>query len=355
MSATLQTNVPRCCSSRSIANSFCSPLGRWSNAFKNSTTLESRCTIITPGREQLQLIEALTSNATKQGPTTARAKVVTSDPGQPLLAKPDSAKSWVLDPTFSDEFNTSAIDRKKWITDMQPWGERAWSPDNLFQKDGSIFIRARYEPHTHKGTQYFYKLAILQSRQKSTYGFFEARIKGCSRFPGLCPAFWLYSNGKDLNPKYPNVTYSEIDIVEMLQGLYEPELKTKTGPNHVDCNLHCRILKDGKEIWQRPNSLPEVCKHYWEAPWDPRDDYHVYACENTPQKITWYIDGKKVAEADNLYWHLPMSVTLTMELRPPFIDWAGVDGRVPVADAATAEGFPTEMAVDYVRCWTRQN
>ena len=33
------------------------------------------------------------------------------------------------------------------------------------------------------------------------------------------------------------------------------------------------------------------------------------------------------------------------------IAWAGVDGRVPVPEAATVEGFPTEMEVDYVRCW----
>ena len=47
------------------------------------------------------------------------------------------------------------------------------------------------------------------------------------------------------------------------------------------------------------------------------------------------------------------SVTLTMEARPPLIAWAGEDGREPVPEAATAEGFPTGMAVDYVRSWTK--
>ena len=150
------------------------------------------------------------------------------------------------------------------------------------------------------------------------------------------------------------MTYCEIDVVEMLQGCYLPELKRRTGVNHIDCNLHARILdKDGREVWRRPNDLPEVCSHYWTAPWDPRDDYHVYACENTPEEITWYIDGKLVARERNLYWHLPMSVTLTLELRPPFIEWAGVDGREPVPEATTTDGFPTEMLVDYVRVWKR--
>ncbi|MFG0254421.1 MAG: kappa-carrageenase [Rhodopirellula sp. JB053] len=284
-----------------------------------------------------------------------RGKLDDREDVQPYLREADPSKVWVLDRRFSDEFDARRIDRSKWITDMRPWGERAWSSDNLRLNAGSLFIRARYAPHRHRGNEYFYKLGILQSQQKTTYGYFEARIKGCSRFPGLCPAFWLYSNGREKNPKYPKVTYSEIDIVEMLQGVWDSDKEEFTSPNHIDCNLHTRVLDEsGKEVWVRPQHLPEVCKHEFDAPWDPRDEYHVYACENTPEKITWYIDGEKVAEEENLYWHLPMSVTLTMELRPPLIAWAGQDGRVPVPSESTREGFPTEMAVDYVRCWVRE-
>lgn len=280
------------------------------------------------------------------------ARPLHSSGPQPLLNTPIPSKSWVLDERFSDEFDSARVDTSKWTKSLKPWGERAWTPDNVFQKDGSLIIRATYEPHRQGKNEYFYKLGIFQSLEKTTYGYFEARIKGCSRFPGLCPAFWLYSNGKELNPDFPKVTYSEIDIVEMLQGGYDKDLKGKTPPNHLDCNLHTRILdENGKEIWQRPNHLPEICKNSYTATWDPRDDFHIYACENTPEKIAWYIDGEKVAEQDNLYWHLPMNVTLTMELRPPLIDWAGVDGRVTVPEAATPEGFPTHMEVDYVRSW----
>jgi beta-glucanase (GH16 family) len=272
---------------------------------------------------------------------------------RPLLQRPDASKNWVLDLELSDDFDSPNVDAIRWIADMRPWGERSWTPDNVVQKDGKLLIRATHERHRRRGTEYFYKLGILQSQKKVTYGYFEARIKGCSRFPGLCPAFWLYSNGYDRNPNYPEVAYCEIDIVEMLQGLYEPALERETKPNRIDCNLHCRLLDgNGNERWIRPNDSPQVCKHFWNAPWDPREDFHVYGCENTPEKITWYIDGIEVASQKNRYWHLPMSVTLTMELRPPFIDWVGVDGRVPVEIATTAEGFPTEMVVDYVRCWS---
>ena len=271
---------------------------------------------------------------------------------QPNLAEPDPDKQWVLVDEFTDEFEGSEINREKWDHDLAPWGDRAWTPDNVFQKDGALVIKATHEPHKdRRGREFFYKVGILRSTTTTTYGYFEARIKGCSKFPGLCPAFWLYStDGK--NPDFPHVTYSEIDIVEMLQGANNP--KKPVPPNKIDCNLHTRIIKDGKEIWQRPQHLPDLCEHHYMAPWDPRDDFHTYGCENTPEKITWYIDGIKVAEAENKYWHLPMYVTLTMEPRPPLIRWAGVDGREPVPEASTPDGFPTHMEVDYVRAWTRK-
>ncbi|MDP4624508.1 MAG: family 16 glycosylhydrolase [Akkermansiaceae bacterium] len=282
-------------------------------------------------------------------------KITDDSTPQPLLEIADPEKKWVLDERFSDEFDSAELNATKWDKNLAPWGDRAWTPENVNQKDGSLIIRATHEPHKNRGEDYYYKVGILRSFEKTTYGYFEARIKGCSKFPGLCPAFWLYSYGnnpEDLNPDYPKVTYSEIDVVEMLQGVYDPGHKRVMGPNYIDCNLHTRIInEEGKEIWRRPNSFPEICRNGWEAPWDPRDDYHVYAVENTPEKITWFIDGKKVAESENLYWHLPMSVTLTLEPRPPLISWSGVDGREPVPEASTAEGFPTEMAVDYVRCW----
>ncbi|MBK1879157.1 kappa-carrageenase [Pelagicoccus mobilis] len=261
--------------------------------------------------------------------------------------------NWKLVEAFSDEFDGKAINEKKWDHRLKPWGERSWTPDNVWQKDGNLHIRARYEEHARKGKEYFYKMGILRSRQKTTYGYFEARIKGCDRFPGLCPAFWLYSYGVDRNPDYPHVTYSEIDIVEMQQNNYLKELKGKAPVNHIDCNLHTRVLdENGVEKWIRPQQRPDLCAHHYTAPWDPRDDFHLYAAEVTPDKITWYIDGKEVASAENVYWHLPMAVTLTMEARPPLIKWAN-GGRVPVPENVTPEGFPTEMVVDYVRVWER--
>ncbi len=276
---------------------------------------------------------------------------------QPVILEPNPNKTWKLVEDFSDEFNEKNIDNQKWDWHLKPWGtDRIWDPNNLWTKNGKLFIQAVYSPHRNKqNTESFYTLGIIQSRKKITYGYFEARIKACSRFPGLCPAFWLYSNGKSKNPDYPNITYCEIDIVELLQGGFDTVTKKRiTSPSHIDCNLHTREIIDGTETWRRPQQWPEVCRNVYNAPWDPRDDFHIYACENTPEKITWYIDGLKVAESPNYNWHLPMNLTFTMELRPPLISWAGVDGRLPVPENSTPDGFPTHMEVDYVRVWEAQ-
>jgi beta-glucanase (GH16 family) len=119
-------------------------------------------------------------------------------------------------------------------------------------------------------------------------------------------------------------------------------------------NLHLRLADQKGEVrWLRPNIDPELCANSWIAPWDPRDDFHVYGCHVAKDSITWFIDGKQVAQKPNQYWHLPMNVTLSLGLRHPHIGWVGQDIK-PVPQAATSEGFPTTMEVDYVRVWESQ-
>jgi beta-glucanase (GH16 family) len=243
---------------------------------------------------------------------------------------------------FSDEFDAPALNDTKWDWKVPSWGTWSWDPSNVFAQHGVLHLRMRHEPHRRGGEQLFYKSGILRSRATITYGYFEARIKGCSLFPGACPAFWMYSEGR----KSGAIRYSEVDFVE-LQQLHTDKSK----PTRIDLNLHCRIEDpQGKEVWIRPKQDPALCRHSWNAPWDPRDDYHVYGCHVTRDAITWYIDGLEVARATNKYWHLPMLVTLSLGLRSPYERYVD-GGRVAVPEMSIAAGFPTEMTVDYVRVW----
>jgi len=253
----------------------------------------------------------------------------------------------------SDEFDDDKIDTKKWNIDSKDFGPWSWEPDNVVLKDGSMHLQMVQKDHKRREEQLHYTSGMARQDKTITYGYFEARIKGCSRYPGACPSFWLYSIGPQNRFKASDgqtVAYSEIDVVELQQSEYDFETKKHFPVSRIDCNLHTVLLKDGKRVWSRPHNQPELCKTHFDAPWDPRDDYHVYAAKNTPEEIVWYIDGKEVGRKPNLYWHLPMHVTLSLGLRYPFVTYKD-DERATVPDKTTAEGFPTRMSVDYVRVW----
>ncbi|TWT83628.1 Kappa-carrageenase precursor [Planctomycetes bacterium CA13] len=265
----------------------------------------------------------------------------------------DRSADWQFVPALSDEFNGDQVDTNKWNIDTEDWGTWSWEPGNAFQKDGSLHLQMVQETHQRGNQKLFYKSGIARSPKTITYGYFEAKVKGCSRFPGASPAFWLHSKGPENRYAATDgetVAYSEIDVIELQQCEYDFKTKKHNDVNRIDCNLHTILVKDGKKQWLRPNMDPAKCKNEYDSPWDPRDDYHVYAVENTKDTIVWYIDGKEVARKANLYWHLPMHVTLSLGLRYPFEAYK--DGkRIPVPEKTTLEGFPTTMFVDYVRVW----
>ncbi len=257
----------------------------------------------------------------------------------------------------SDEFNSDKIDLEKWNIDSNDFGPWSWEPSNVVQRGGSMHLRMMQKDHQRRGQQLHYTSGMARNDKTMTYGYFEARIKSCSRYPGACPAFWLYSIGPQNRYHASDgetVAYSEIDIVELQQSEYDFESKQHFPVTRIDCNLHTVLIKDGKRVWSRPNTNPELCKTHFDSPWDPREDYHVYAVKNTKEEIVWYIDGKEVGRKPNLYWHLPMHVTLSLGLRYPFVKYE--NGQMaPVGEKTTTDGFPTHMSVDYVRVWRFNN
>ncbi len=248
---------------------------------------------------------------------------------------------WVFSNELSDEFDTQQIDSTKWDPITTSWGPWSWALRHVYTQEGALHVAGDYEPHTRGGKQLFYTSGILSSKANFQYGYIEARVKGCELQNGFCPAFWLRGSVKT---PLDSVYYSEIDIIELQQS---------QNMGKIDCNLHTIVDREGERVWIRPQQRPDLCGNEWIAPWDAREDFHLYGCETTPEYIRWYIDGQMVIEQPNVYWHLPMTVTFSMGLRPPLIRY--VDGdREPVEECSTAEGFPTSMQVDYVRTWVRK-
>lgn len=287
----------------------------------------------------------------------------------PILKNPED---WTKIEALSDEFDNSEIDETKWKYDVPNFTNATWSWDkeNVTAEGGNLNLSMKYKKHKPTSgnfkkfspdTEFFYTSGIIESKIKRTYGYYEAKIKGVSVFPGASPAFWVFGNQnhKTVNVKGKDVKilYSEIDFVELQQG--ENTRQHPQSVRNIDMNLHSQVEEGEDKIWRRPGSHPDVAKNLIVSEWDPRDDFHIYGCHVTKETITWYIDNIKVAEKPNLYWHLDMKVILSLGLRTPHVLWGenncgkfsngDVIVRCPVPSKATETGFPTTMQVDWVR------
>ncbi len=287
----------------------------------------------------------------------------TAENSRPLSAK--EGEKWTIRWDRSDDFNGQQVDWKKWQQRPEKFFAWAWDNDNnTAVVDGQLTIairRGREGDPVAKNAdgknlrandfESLYTSGMLKSYAKGTYGYYEARIKAAPVFPGVCPAFWLYSTIDDTAEAEGAVRYSEVDIVELTQrgDLVEGNVQIS------DHNLHA-ILSNGKKgipgrAWQRPNQagFSEAQAIEYHAPFDPREEFHTYGCLVGKETIIWYVDGKEVGQKNNEFWHRPMNVALSFGLRAPFSIFK--DNRlVPNPDADASE-LPTEMLVDYVRVW----
>ncbi|MBB6460258.1 family 16 glycosylhydrolase [Flammeovirga kamogawensis] len=265
-------------------------------------------------------------------------------------------KVWDLKEGYSDEFDD--LDLQKWTNDPDDWGVWSWEPELAYVDNGTLKIKMIQETHRRNTTygqneELYYKSGIIRNAQPMTYGYFEAKIKGCDRFPGASPAFWMYSINSPDPTEDGQAKYAEIDVVELTQREWSSETKDWEGPEAIDMNLHAIAREEGQLIQVRPHSSKEIAQNKWYADFDPRDEYHTYGVLNRVDSIFWYVDGVERGRKENLYWHLPMYVTVSMGLRSPFVKY--VNGvRFPVEEETTQEGFPTEMLCDYVRVWEAQ-
>lgn len=316
---------------------------------------------------------AMGVNLTSSALASADKQRVPMDMLSPTIGGVDPTQ-WRYMAAYSDEFNDRRLNNKKWQNDPDDWGPWSWKKRNTKLKDGKLLITLDYKEHkavrpSPKGptkVDLFYESGIVRSKRKTTYGYYEARIKGVPTFPGSSPAFWLYSIGENAivtrqKPGQPveetQVIYSEVDIIEMQQAEGRRTSNKRDDVTVLDMNLHTRIIdENGNKKWMRPGMFPELTRNKMDAEFDPSKDFHIYGAEVTPESITWYLDGKPVFTKDNKYWHLPMHVTLSLGLRWPHVTYRDCPngmGRCPVPSAATEDGYPTTMEVDWVRSYTR--
>lgn len=278
---------------------------------------------------------------------------------------------------FSDEFNGTKLNPKRWNTQLR-WdgdynGERyeyrvinnekqfyvnIYSEDqehldtvvpqyNPFEFNGNrLAIRAVRNPlKTGNDNNSFGPLRDMVSRQhflsgaistydkfSQRYGYFEARIK-IPNHTGTFPAFWLHHQNRNSTFK------AEIDIMENLGH----------APQYIYNSFHA----DGTHFKPQPQGQIFTGVHY-------DQDYHVYAIEWEPGRITWFIDGEQVSQLDN--------VKVNYEQLYPIINLAmgGNWTDLPTNAGGLGRHYPSEqdlgpenfhnpaLEIDYVRVYKRR-
>lgn len=248
--------------------------------------------------------------------------------------------SWKLNKQVSDEFNKRRINTNKWhfYQEEDSWGSWSWNEDNAFTQDGKLHIRMEYEPPQQEERQRYFKSAMIRTDEPVLYGYFEARIKAQSRFPGTSGAFWMNRELKDDNGNM--VAWTEIDITELGQYWQDPRIQS--------WNTHVFKLPGAEFAWKTATGLSRFTDARLSVlDADPRDDFHVYGLLWTKDELKYYYDGKLVFTRKNDYWHQPLNVIFNIENREPL----GGPGDNSEDYRADPGGFPTDMEVDYVRVW----
>lgn len=230
--------------------------------------------------------------------------------------------------TFSDEFNASNLNSSRWNTQLR-WdgefnGERneyrvingenqfyvnsltddqdhldlVASQHNPFELDGSrLAIRAVRNPlKTNNNKQGHGPLREMVAQQDflsgalttydkftQKYGYFEARIK-IPNHVGTFPAFWLHHQKRNDEGTHK----TEIDIMENLGH----------APWYIYNSFHyfnnVNAYYDGDAVSIKPRPEGQIYNGT-----DFSQDYHTYAVEWEPGKVTWLIDGEKVSEVQD--------------------------------------------------------
>ncbi len=233
--------------------------------------------------------------------------------------------NWVL--AWSDEFNGSKIDEKKWS--KIPRGKSDWNnymsdnPSLYAVKNGNLILRAKPNAGNKKDPVPFITGGIYSHKKFAfRYGKIEIRAK-FDNAKGMWPAIWLLPDHE--GRKWPDD--GEIDIVEHLNF-----------DNFAYQTVHTKITKSGVAGAPKSGSTGPINK----------DDYNVYGLEWYPDKLVFFINGKET-------FTYPKVDALVSQGQWPFTEkfYILLDMQVEGSWVGNAEqkDFPKEIKIDWVRVY----
>lgn len=259
---------------------------------------------------------------------SARSSITVEQAGRPTadMTIPEGYKL-----VWNDEFDgtelgsdwTYQIAKPSWVNNELQ--EYVRNDKVVFLKDGKLNIRCYQdaEGHIYSGRIY------AKETEGWTYGYFEASIK-LPQGKGTWPAWWMMPANNDYSAN-PWPGCGEIDIME----------EVGVDANQVSSTIHCT----------KYNNTNTAIEHYSMFLPTAESDYHVYACEWTPEYISFLVDGEEKLRYTNDHsgkaqwpFDVPFYPILNLAWGG---DWGGYNGVDNTA-------LPVTMSVDYVRIFQKK-
>ncbi len=238
----------------------------------------------------------------------------------------DTASHWKL--TFEDEFDSTKLDTKKWITGYY-WGkalmnenyvqaneEQFFKPENIELRDSCARILTKKEICKGKvwdpkfgfvPKDFEYSSGLLSTGQsfRQLYGRFEAKIKYNQSTP-VFHNFWLLA--EKITPQ-----------VNIMKSLNTDSKNMEVG----------NFWDKGNEILQNTETiaLPKSSENFF-----------IYSLNWTKEKLEWKINGVTVCTQTQNIPQSPMYITLSSHLT-----------EKPEDD----ETLPISIDIDWVRCYQK--
>lgn len=243
---------------------------------------------------------------------------------------------------WSDEFNGTALNREDWNVELHEpgWVNSEWqayvdSTENIKVQDGKLLIQPVKTKNEDGTYSYTSGRVNTQGKHDFKYGYFECRAK-VPTGKGYLPAFWMMPTDENLYGQWPKC--GEIDIMEVMGQ----ETNKAYGTIHYG------------EPHDQSQGTYSVAAAYNFA-----DNYHTYAVDWEPGKITWYVDGIKYHEESD--WFSAKSGQGTVAYPAPFdqpfymiLNLAVGGSWVGYPDDSTTYD-DQQFAIDYVKVYQKDS
>ena len=243
---------------------------------------------------------------------------------------------------WQDNFDGNFLNRADWNVELHEkgwvnseWQEYVDSDKNIQVKDGKLLIKPVETVNADGTRSYTSGRNNTQVKHDFKYVYFECRAK-VPTGKGYLPAFWMMPTDENLYGQWPKC--GEIDIMEeMCQETNKANGTIHYGEPHDQSQGTCTV--DAKNNFA--------------------DQYHTYACDWEPGKITWYIDGVKFHEESD--WFSAKSGQGEVAYPTPFdqpfymiLNLAVGGSWVGYPDDSTTYA-DQQFAVDYVKVYQKDS